>query len=265
MAPRPRPRPRTARQNALIRRSPLANSLKPTDRENESSQQISNKDVQVARFVAFHKELVDGLEFNVPMTDEGKLVLWRCLPNCGRCCFPSVLSVLPKQAEGMKARGAKVLELTPPTMPQLEEPRDGRRCPWLTKDMRCDAYDDRPHSCRLYPFQYTEEKKVGYIKSELSVCPGFYLADEIDAATRETWKAIAAESNDGIAFYNEKVGESMKLVSGLFETMRGQAQKDGPSAWNSSVPGTPSIASQRVMRGCPPSCRFVLRCLANGN
>jgi Fe-S-cluster containining protein len=198
--------------------------------ESELGQQISNKDVQAARLVSFYKELVDGLEFCVPTTDEGKLVLWRCLPNCGRCCFPSTLSILPRQVEGMKARGAKVLELTPPTMPQLEEPRDGRRCPWLTEDMRCDAYDDRPHSCRIYPFQYTEEKKVGYIANELSVCPGFYLADDIDAATQETWKAIAAESNDGIAFYGEKVSELMKSVGGLFETILGQAPKDGPSA-----------------------------------
>jgi Fe-S-cluster containining protein len=202
--------------------------LKTTKRENGFGQQTPNKDVQVARFVSFHKEIIDGFEFNVPRTEEGKLLLWRCLPNCGRCCFPSALSVLPKQAEGMKARGARVLEMTSPTMPQLEEPRDGRRCPWLAEDMRCDAYDDRPHSCRLYPFQYTEEKKVGYITSELSVCPGFYLADDIDAATQETWKAIAAESNDGIAFYNEKVGELMKSVGGLFETIRSQANKDGP-------------------------------------
>jgi len=184
----------------------------------------------VTRIVSFRKQLVDGLEFNVPITDDGKLILWRCLPNCGRCCFPSVLSVLPRQAEGMKARGAKVLEMTPPTMPQLEEPRDGRRCPWLATDMSCDAYDDRPHSCRLYPFQYSEGKKVGYMMSELSICPGFYLADDVDAPTQETWKAIAAESKDGIAYYNEKVAEMMKSVGGLFETMRGQADKDSPTA-----------------------------------
>jgi Fe-S-cluster containining protein len=204
--------------------------LTPTEREDELGRQISNEDVQVARLVSFYRKVVDGLEFNVPTTDEGKLVLWRCLPNCGKCCFPSALSVLPKQAEGMKTRGARVLDMTPPTMPQLEEPRDGRRCPWLAEDMKCGVYDDRPHSCRMYPFQYTEEKKVGYLKSELSVCPGFYLADDVDAATLEMWKAIAAESNDGLAFYDEKVGELMKSVGGLFDTIRGQARKDGPSA-----------------------------------
>lgn len=213
-----------------VQRMPSSESLKSTKREDEPGHQVSNKDVRAARLVSYRKELVDGLEFDVPTTDEGKLVLWRCLPNCGRCCFPSALSVLPQQAEGMKARGAKVLESTPPNMPQLEEPRDGHRCPWLAEDMRCSAYDDRPHSCRMYPFQYTEEKKVGYIPSELSVCPGFYLADNIDAATRETWKGIAAESNKGIAFYDEQVGELMKSVGGLIDSIRGQAQKDGPSA-----------------------------------
>jgi Fe-S-cluster containining protein len=204
--------------------------LTPTKGENELGKRVSNEDVRVTRIVSFRKELVDGLEFNVPKTEDGKLVLWRCLPNCGRCCFPGALSVLPKQADGMKARGAKVLELAPTTMPQLEEPRDGRRCPWLAEDMRCNVYDDRPHSCRIYPFQYTLDKKVSYITSELSVCPGFYLSEEIDAAMRETWKAIAAESNDGIAYYDEKVAEAMKSVGGLFESIRSQAGKKGPSA-----------------------------------
>jgi Fe-S-cluster containining protein len=192
--------------------------LTPTEKNDDFGQQGPNKGVHGVRVVSFYRKLVDGLEFQVPTTDAGKLILWRCLPNCGRCCFPSALSVLPHQVEGMKARGAKVLDLTPLTMPQLEEPRDGRRCPWLAKDLKCDAYDDRPHSCRLYPFQYTEEKKVGYLTSELDVCPGFYLADDIDAATQETWKAIAAESNAGIAFYDERVGEIMKTVGGLFNS-----------------------------------------------
>lgn len=203
--------------------------MSPAKGEKESGQQSQDDEVQAAAFTSFYKEVVGGLEFNVPKTADGKLILWRCLPNCGKCCFPSTLSILPKQVEGMKAKGAKILELDPPNMPQLAEPRDGRRCPWLARDLKCGVYDSRPHSCRLYPFQYTEQEKVGYIKSELSVCPGFYLADEIDSETRETWKAIAAESNDGLDFYDEQVKEAMKVVGGLFGYTQGQTPKKEPS------------------------------------
>jgi len=198
--------------------------------DDDLGQPVLDEEVREAKVVSLHKELVDGLEFQVPMTDKGKLVLWRCLPNCGKCCFPGSLSVLPKQAEAMKARGAKVLDLPLPMMPQLEEPRDGRRCPWLAEDLTCNAYDDRPHSCRLYPFQYTQDKKrVGYLRSELTRCPGFYLADGVDAGTLESWKAVAAESNKGIAYLNEGVSELMKQAGELIKSRLDQA-KNGPSA-----------------------------------
>jgi Fe-S-cluster containining protein len=151
-----------------------------------------------AKFTDVRKIQIDGLvEMQLPVTEEGKALIWKCRPNCGRCCFPRALSVLPRQLEPLVKQGAVEKPVHWLMMQQIQvEPF--QRCPFLQEDLKCRVYADRPHSCRLYPFQYDEDRHLGYLANSPRMCPGFYLADDVDAETMDVWREVAREASEGM-------------------------------------------------------------------
>lgn len=165
-----------------------------------------------ADFSRIRRITVDGITFSIPRTKEGKYLLWRCLPRCGKCCFPRILALLPRDVENLaQHHGENIVEfLTSKTQvsrftklknyaaPILTHPRDGERCQYLNKSLKCSVYGQRPHPCRIYPFNYDGEGNVGYIeKAVREECPGFYLADAPDPRFLGILKGMAAEIAEG--------------------------------------------------------------------
>jgi Fe-S-cluster containining protein len=66
-----------------------------------------------------------------------------CAPGCAFCCHLPVL-VTPKEAELL----AEVASRRPGVKARLHEP--GPRCPFLSDENRCVAYDVRPLRCRAH-------------------------------------------------------------------------------------------------------------------
>ena len=158
---------------------------------------------------------LDRQVLHIPVTDKDELVLWKCRPECGKCCFPRALSVLPKDMGALKEAGAVEKPVGPTMMPQIEvEPF--QRCRFLDDERRCKVYDHRPHSCHLYPFQPDGYGNVAYLPQALRECPGFYLSKDVDEETKRTWTALAADVAEGLAVMHDSVrSEALRLMTEL--------------------------------------------------
>ena len=155
-----------------------------------------NPEVQKAEYPRIRKIAVGGVTYSIPRTKDGRYLLWRCLPHCGNCCFPRVLALLPRDVEALaqhfqetvpeflvkRTQTTRLTKLNNYPTVVLQHPKDGERCPHLNKSEKCSIYVNRPHPCRLYPFNYDAEGNVGFKENAVrQECPGFYLADAPDS------------------------------------------------------------------------------------
>ncbi len=155
-----------------------------------------------ARIVAFAQyQAKNGVKVQVPVTQEGKLILFECLPDCGKCCHPRALSLLPRDVKALAARAPANLDFVKDCthegdfgLSQLNV-KPFEACPFLKDDQRCAVYGARPHPCRLYPFHYDADGNVGYLEDAQQVCPGLHLGDnlsEMEPLLEELAEEVAA-------------------------------------------------------------------------
>lgn len=131
------------------------------------------------------KIVVKGLNFYIPHLEDGNYLLWRCIPSCGKCCYPAYLALLPRDVSnlafktGLNEADFLITQTHPADlkdrgpMPILKHPVKKERCQWLNKSEKCVIYSLRPHPCRVYPFNH-KSINVGYLQDSLDLCPGYY-------------------------------------------------------------------------------------------
>ena len=155
--------------------------------------------------------------FHIPKLKDGSFILWKCLPNCGKCCRK--LDRLPLTAgdiERLKRRfhyesfqeftakecnvaqsGKEVynllLEGAGFTLKrQIDEREDDggkttATCRFLNESSGCGIYQDRPTACRMWPFTafgLDASLHIAYVPRNAAICPGFYLSKDVDRVRR---------------------------------------------------------------------------------
>ncbi len=110
--------------------------------------------------VALHAE-VDALAREVADRNTERL---RCRRGCASCCSDD-LSVLPVEADRIRAEHAELLE--------TGEPHPEGACAFLDAGGGCRIYDSRPYVCRTQglPLRWLEEDEAGEIVEERDICP----------------------------------------------------------------------------------------------
>lgn len=175
---------------------------------------IQSKD----EITGFVKVKAGPLVFHVPKLKNGKLLLFKCRPNCGRCCYPHHLTLLPRDVENLaKKEGMNEAEFLVkktviskgkvlPMLKTLEK----ERCQYLNKSEKCTIYPIRPHPCRIYPFQYDKDGQVGILEEAMNNCPGLYQGNSIKAA-EDLYVAIANETVLGM----KEIKSGLLLLQGI--------------------------------------------------
>lgn len=156
---------------------------------------------------------VGGVYFRLPKLADGRLLLFKCLPNCGNCCrntdrlpltygdIERLAAKMDKTVEEFMDTECNPVELEKDavnwaqqfkTKTRLitlkrsvdEKPEnDGEHipCRFLNKSEKCTIYPVRPLACRIFPFtNYGVGERgltIGFMTGpESKICPGFYLS-----------------------------------------------------------------------------------------
>ncbi len=185
---------------------------------------------------------IKNVVFHIPfLLKEKKYILWKCYwPDCHNCCnrqgrLPLTSDDLIQIGKGMKYQktsdfiknetitttweeegpGGQSTIMTTINLKRKKdetEADDGTHvsCRFLDEKGDCSIHPTRPGVCYLYPFSTWLENEKGSARVHATFqftgdCPGFYLADTIDAM-----KSVLDEYSDIVYDYNLKSNRSMR-------------------------------------------------------